>query len=261
MARPATAPPPPITYDQWRTTGYPQIFISIIDFSKWIPNPVSKMRVYQWRDAGSIVVDEKGRIDTSHPVNREWLIARPDATYVPKPPGRTAAVRANGGSVGEQYDYLGDMERRRTGVAPPPPTTGGNTGEASSDDIDLERILEAIEQMDLSALSGPAIAKIQKLESTLKTRVERMQKRGKLIDRDLVRTVFGKLYQIHTNEVRTLGANLAPGIAGRFGIEDPAAVLEVEKSIDDAALHVLSHIKRLLDDFLVGIGSEVACDV
>jgi hypothetical protein len=113
--------------------------------------------------------------------------------------------------------------------------------------------------MDMSMLTGADVQKVARLESALKTRVEREAKRGQLIERKLVQTVFGRLYQIDSNQLKTLGAKLAPDIAGEMGIEDTGSLLRIEQKIDEEVSKMLAHIKRLIDDFLVGIGGEAVC--
>jgi hypothetical protein len=125
--------------------------------------------------------------------------------------------------------------------------------------LDLDAVLEAISQMDMSMLTGADVQKVARLESALKTRVEREAKRGQLIERKLVQTVFGRLYQIDSNQLKTLGAKLAPDIAGEMGIEDTGSLLRIEQKIDEEVSKMLAHIKRLIDDFLVGIGGEAVC--
>jgi hypothetical protein len=119
----------------------------------------------------------------------------------------------------------------------------------------LEVVLDAISRMDLTALPSAAVQKVARLESAFKTRVERETKQGLLIERRLVSTVFARLYQIDTNELRTIGAKVAPDVAAELGVEDPATQLRIEKRIDDEILKVMAHSKRLMDDFLVTVGA------
>lgn len=249
MGRPP-APEPPISYNDWLKAGKPPIMVAQAKLGPWLDPPVTKQRIYQLV-ANETIVTMDGMLDTHHPVNAEWLRSREGGYAPPRPPGRSAAVRANGGSAGETYDHYATTRRPRPSTEP----TGG--GDMSGDviGINLEEILDAIENMDLTKLPAAQVDKIRKLEVAFKTRTERMQKRGQLIDRGLVASVFGKLYMIDTNQLRTVGAKLAPNIAGRFGAEDPAAQLEVEKIIDDEITKVLVHIHRELNDFLVSIGA------
>jgi len=172
-----------------------------------------------------------GKIDTEDPKNAEWIAARQGQPLHP------CAVNAR------------TVAAIKRGEIPPP-----------SDDtegFDAEAVLSAAADLDFKKLTKSDIDKLHKLEGLLKIRVEREAKRGELIDRTLVRTVFGKLYQIDSNELRTLGGKLSADIAGIFGVEDVELMLKVEQKIDTEVVRILAHIKRLMDDFLVKQGTEV----
>jgi hypothetical protein len=123
-------------------------------------------------------------------------------------------------------------------------------------EIDAEEVLARLSSLDIRQLTPADVGKVARLESALKTRVEREHKRGLLIERSTVQTVFGRLHTIDVNELRTLGAKLAPDVAGLLGVDDPEKLLQVEKRIDDEVLKSLAHIKRVLNDFLKRAGGE-----
>lgn len=129
-------------------------------------------------------------------------------------------------------------------------------GSAGLDTIDWDVVLEAVSRMDLSQLSNAAVQKIQRIEAAYKTRVEHQTKRGKLIDRTLVATVLGRLYQIDSDQIKPLGAKVAPMVGGLCGVEDVATLLKIEQLVDEETHRILQHVKRLMDDFLIGIGAE-----
>jgi len=83
----------------------------------------------------------------------------------------------------------------------------------------------------------------------IKTRTDRA--RRKLIDRDLVAKMFGKIYTVDVNEFRMLGMNLAPELASIFNVDDPALVLAATERIDKEVYAILEHIKDILNGFLV----------
>ena len=93
-------------------------------------------------------------------------------------------------------------------------------------------------------------------ESALKVEVERNKARGVLIKRDLVQRVFAKLYTIDSNELKPLGDKLAPEIAAIFESDDPKLILKVNRKIEKEIFRSLGHIKRLMNDFLIKIGTE-----
>lgn len=205
-------------------------------FAALLIPPVTKGRVYQWIERGDII-RENGHIDTENPVNKAWLSTYP---HDPQPkPANTRSTLVSGIPMKKQKHpdaepTLPDIEETH----------------------DAEELLAQVASFDLRKLNKATIDKIRVLEVALKTRVEREQRRGNLIDRSLVQVIFGKLYQIDTNEFRTMGAVLAPEVAGMLGVEDPEKVLKVEQMIDDEVIKILGHVHRLLNDALVKWGGE-----
>lgn len=232
MARPKLQPPS-LTYPEWIAAGRPSLALSTQQLAEWLVPPISKQRINDLCKQGALFRDGS-KILTDQARNAAWLLNREGTEPAHKPVGRWV----------------------HPGGVKPPPAVRPPAVDYDTTSLDLEVVLEAISQQDLSMFKSADIKKARDLESALKTRVEREQKRGLLIERSLVQTVFGRLYQLDSNQFKTLGAKLAPELAGQFGIEDPAALLKVEALIDAEVLKILSHIKRLLDDFLVGVGGE-----
>lgn len=195
---------------------------SVVDFAKIVG--ISRQAINDLCKRGDLRRVEK-KIDTDDPVNAAWIQARLTCPPPPHPPGRWGT--------------------------PPPPPPADDVGYAG---FDLDGILNGT--VDLRTVAKVDVEKYHKLEAMLKIRVEREQRRGDLVDRKLVQTVFAKLFTIDSNEWCTLGAKLAAEIAGLFESSDPALVLRVEKLIDTATRKTLAHVKRTLDDFLVKIGAE-----
>lgn len=194
---------------------------------------ISKVRMYHYVQKGHVVM-EAGKINTDHPTNAAWVASRdaiPADSPFYKPPT-------------------------------PPPALGGtytNRGRPRTVNSDTELFdPDAIDQLcatgNFAAVAKADIEKLYKYEAMQKIRAEREYKRGDLIDRKLVQTVFGRLYQLESNEVKTLGARVSAEICGLCGVEDAEAVLQVEKRIDDEVVKILGNVKRLFDDFLRGIG-------
>lgn len=133
--------------------------------------------------------------------------------------------------------------------------TGEMLMDSPENDVMVDEILRKLATLDIRQVTKAEIDKIKGLESALKTRVERQQKRGELISRDFVQSVFGKLYQIDSNELRVISSVVAPEIAGVLGVDDDEKVLEIEKIIDDRILKVIAHVKRVLNDALKSWGA------
>ncbi len=128
--------------------------------------------------------------------------------------------------------------------------------EVPEKDIDLEKTLASISPHDLRNMTPSEVGKVARLESALKTRVSRQAQRRELVDRLVIQRVFGKIYMIEANELRTLGGKIAPDLAGILGIDDPEVTLNIEKQIDDEVLKSMRHIQRIISDFLEKIGGE-----
>lgn len=205
--------------------------LPVAKFATTLDPPVTRQWVYKLVEKGDLVITAK-KIDTEHPVNKAWIRGHPHSTN-PKPPvtGRKMAVADDG----SRY-------------VPPVQQQADDGGEA-------EALLEQVGTLDLNTMTKAQIDKIRVLETALKTRVERQQRRRELIDRSLVQTAFGRLWQIDSNSWRPLGAALAPEIAGMLGTDDPEKVLEVEKVIDEKVSKVLAHVRRTMQEALTAWGA------
>lgn len=220
--------------------------LTVREFGKFLNPPITRQVVYDYIKRGELVTigskeDRNLRIDTDDPYNTAWLLGRIGKTQQPKP--------ANTRTTAGPGVWLAGQ--------PPPP---GVNGDSPDEEILVENILQKLATLDLRQIHKAEVDKIKAIEATLKTRVERQHKRGELIERALIATVFGKLYQVDTNELRVLGATLAPEIAGSLGADDPEKVLAVEQMIDDRILRILGHIKRIMHDALVSWGHEGLVD-
>lgn len=235
--------PAPISYPTWKATECPPLELSVIQLADWIG--ITRARVNQYVQRG-ILYRVNSKIPTDHPGNKEWLLDRDGYEKNElQAPGRAPGTSPKKPPA-NKYALPGEE------------SAAGNDG---LDTVDWDTVLDAIAQMDLSKLSNAAVQKIQRIESAYKTRVEHQAKRGKLIDRTLVATVLGRMYQIDSDQIKPLGAKLAPAIGGMCGVEDTATLLQIEKHVDEETHRILSHIKRLMDDFLIGVGAEPVGDV
>ena len=211
---------------------------------------VSRQRANDFCIRGDLVKTGK-KIDTDLAVNAVFLHARGVTTT------HLAAVVA-----GTPPPSLLPTEQpkppntKKKTVEPPPGGPPDCIPPEWSGNVDAESVLERINSLDIRRLTNADVQKVQRLEGALKTRVEREHKRGLLIERALVQTVFGRLYTIDTNELRTLGAKLAPDICGTLGVEDPEKVLQIEQRIENEVLKTLAHIKRIINKFLLDTGGD-----
>ena len=190
--------------------------LSVKEFGAYIKPPVSRQAVNNAVVRGHIVRGQDKKIDTEHPINAAWLRSRKTGNHRPKPTGFGKPL-----------------------AAPEPEPA-----------LDAETLLLRISEGNLREVPKLELDKMHKLETLLKVRVEREAKRGELIDRSLVSSVFGKLYTVDSNELKTLGIKLSPDLSAIFEADDPEKILAAEKRIDDEIMKVLSHIKRIMDDAL-----------
>ena len=81
-------------------------------------------------------------------------------------------------------------------------------------------------------------------------------KRNNFIDKEVIRTLLAKLYEIHMNEFITAKEKLIPDIASVFEITDTKKIDLAGQKIDDELWEILKHIKSEFDKFLNSIKSE-----
>ena len=74
--------------------------------------------------------------------------------------------------------------------------------------------------------------------------------RGKLVDKEVVTSVFNKLWAIHQSEFVPIANKVAPEMASMFGSEDPEQIAKARERLDGELWKVLGSIKRLLQEYL-----------
>lgn len=174
---------------------------------------------------GRIKVTEGGLIDSEDPVNLEfidYIKIRKDSELDKKRTGRPKGVKS----------------KPRPNPAPPQRVdfSNGNGYPTKAEELikhpkifaDHLKVVEAWEQK----------------------RLENARKRGELIDRDLVQRFISKTYAIDTNEFLASSGKIANLVAGICGVNDDGKILEIENAIQAELYKTLSHIKRLMDDYL-----------
>lgn len=208
---------------------------SVAELAASLEHPITRQTLNDYVRRGDLIRGKDRKIDTRHPVNAAWLATR-----------KLAPLPATGKPAGAP------LAPHQT---PPPPENPLDliNGEG---DFDAEMMLEQVAALNFTTLTKIQVDKVHKLETLLKVRVERQHKRRELIERALVQTVFSRLYGIDVNELRTIGAKLAPAISGILGCDNPEVILAVEKVIDDEIIKSLAHIKRVMNDFLLAQGAE-----
>lgn len=165
-----------------------------------------------------------GKLDSEDPVNRAWIELQKGSPQAHKPIGQS-----------KHREYI-------------PATGAEETHELDGEDV--HDLLKNLSAEGLSRLKKADIDKLKSLETMLKTQVDRQLKRRELIDRSLVAAVFGELYTVDSNELKTLGPKVAADVAGLCDCDDPEKILLVEQRIDGEIVKVLAHIKQIMDSAL-----------
>ncbi len=115
------------------------------------------------------------------------------------------------------------------------------------------RSLAELTESDLLGFSKQDVDKMKVIEQTLKTRLDREHAQGLLVKRQDVKQVFARIYSVDTNELKSLEDRLTPAICGVFGEPDDSdAALQVRKMLNEEVTKSLKHIKRIINDYLVG---------
>ena len=117
-----------------------------------------------------------------------------------------------------------------------------------------ETDLSSIDDMNL--LPRADLDRLKIIEAIEASRVKKDKDRDNLIPRDLVRHIFSKIYSIDVNEFKNLGMNLAPAIAAITENDSPEVTTKINELIDKELHSILSHIKRIINDFLIKIESK-----
>lgn len=117
--------------------------------------------------------------------------------------------------------------------------------------------LDDIDETNLFLLEKRDIDKLKAYEQALETRLKREERRGLLIPRNTVKLIFSKIYTVDNNELKTMEDRLSPAICGIFGEgDDSENSVKVRKLLNDEITKALHHIKRIINDYLVKVGSE-----
>ena len=121
------------------------------------------------------------------------------------------------------------------------------TPSGSVQQIDLDNI----DNLDIINIAKVDIDKLKIIEQTKIYRLKALKERGKLIDANHIKTVFGKIISIEENELKTIPNSITTQLIGYFGSDDPKVSNEVRKKLEKEIFKVLRRIKETVNDFLV----------
>lgn len=129
-------------------------------------------------------------------------------------------------------------------------------------EIDIpDDIMALIESGELTAahalgMSKLDLEKIRIYEQARKYRLETEIKRGELVNKKLIHTVFSRIYEIHLNQMLPMKDKLVPDLAAMFGVKDEKLKLKAAEKLDSEQWRVLNNIKRQINKFLERHGEE-----
>lgn len=125
-------------------------------------------------------------------------------------------------------------------------------GNGSNVGVNLDDVKE---RASYGAVTETNIKALKVIEQIEQIRLRTQKERQLLVERDLVKRVFSKIYTIEVNELRIIGDTLAPEIASYFNSDDSEAILKTNQRIEKEIYKALNHIKRLISDYLKSVGS------
>ena len=132
------------------------------------------------------------------------------------------------------------------------PVTPKNYG-SDLTNIDLDNLSDE----DMLRLRPSHVKMLKDLETTLRTRQNRIKERGDLIDRKLVTKFLGILFTIERNEIVPISEKIPSEIAAILGVEDNELILKVGKLLKDEFANAFSHIEAKTQNFLSSINSNI----
>jgi hypothetical protein len=209
---------------------------------------VSREAIRKAANAGTIILDDKKRVDLDHRITCEYFYGKTKKRLRPSMADEPIKKLVKKNPAQNPKPEAQPAEPQEITVLPP------ETGQ--DDSWSLPSGVKSIEDIDaemLHRLPHDFIKKMKDYELALNNKTKREEMRGLLIKRDLVRKIFNQLYTIDNNQLKTLEDRIVPEICGIFGFVDgcPESV-KSRKLVNDEVVKTLRFIKRKMNDFLVG---------
>lgn len=111
-------------------------------------------------------------------------------------------------------------------------------------------------QANPNSLSRSDVERLKVVEQTNALIIKNEKDRNQLIARQTVQRVISKHFTIEFNQLRSMPANITPELAALCKVDDTLTLLHMEKLLDEEIFSVLKSIKKLLHEFLEGIGTD-----
>jgi len=180
--------------------------------------------------SGSVILTDEKLVDTENPVNIEF------EEYIRSRRRKGSDAKKTGRPVGQ----------------PQPP-----------------KVIRPVQILDFSngagyperpedLLSQPSsfAEQVKTIEAWMDKKLKNMEKRGELVQRKVIEKLFSRLFAVHQNQFLVSSDRIANMVAGLCGVNEDAKILELSNAVQIELYKTLAHIKRLIDDFLKGLGKD-----
>lgn len=202
---------------------------------------VSKQAIDKAVNAGSVILSGK-KVDLTHRITVEYLSNKnpeyknhlAENTIPPpkKPPVKKTAE-------------------------PTPPIITAPKVSADAEPFMLTSDITKIDTKDLIHYEKKDLEKLKIYEQTRKENLVVREKEGELVKRGLVKRVYAQQYSVLKEQLGTLEDKVTKPICALFGeTEDSEQSIKVRELINKETGKALNHFKRVMNDYLVAVGSE-----
>ena len=228
---------------------------------------VSKPAITQQAKRGKIALSDSGDVVLDHELTQKYIANRAAKQNPPPkprkkrrrktPPVKTTPKSPPAGSVKPKPDTPAPSKpapmqvKAKSAPHNPPPPQAAGAANAPVIIKEQGRSISGITAENYHEYSKQDIEKAKSYEQTLKIKQERQAKRGDLIERKVVATVFARMYSVEENELKSMEDKLTPASCGVFGVgDDSPEALKVRKLMNKEIAQALRHIKRIVGAFL-----------
>jgi len=104
--------------------------------------------------------------------------------------------------------------------------------------------------LDISNMLKADVDKLKTIEAIDQVRLKNDQMRRKLIERDMVQVVLGRIHTVDVQQFLAIPIKFAPKAAGLCGVSDQEIIHKIEKDLERELYKALNHVKRIVDEFL-----------
>ena len=193
---------------------------------------VSRVAINKLLKKGALVARPDRKLDTENIINQDYILKHrkeppPFDSAQPQKPKKNKKSKINKKTKAPNYIPMEAM-----------PPEDGNSNPGSSRDLYKEILEKSVLE------THKVLAQVRQLQ------VKTAKERGELIDRELIKKVFAKLYMIDTGELKTFGAKVSPEIASILGVSGNDDILKVKECIDSKMHTILKHVQRVYADAL-----------